>query len=689
MKILVSTLLFFLLCGNRTNAQNQHLVTVAELKELVQCPDQNCFLALVNPWGFKYKSNKKGKLNKQEGTHYRYVRPYPNPLFAEATASYWIMVDNTRQVVFSSDNKDWIASLDNAIRAGGFVSVESKSTLTTTEEQYQFNENGRVWQLHRSKLDLMADSGTTTLTIRYDGTPVNASSVPGTGIQSAGQTVPPRSAGSAVPRLGGDWDRNYPQQNAGELLNAERSYAADYDRKHGKTGQTFFRVEKVSLQATVTNQYRPLTDDRWARSFDLPIRRTGFDAVANDRVRLFRQEALFEVAGERIWMPVQEVLLQTLPKETKPGQLVTLYALLVSYHDFGGTLHLSFLVNEFAAAAAAQVVAEESPYAHLIKESPSITNSTGSRLPGTTDCGFNWKPWSSVSAVEKGQMKRVMVSKYEEPNMSLLQYITDELTKGHKIQLARHNFFRDAESGYVVYIEYKVPENGNKGRVEVYENLGGSRLWPAATVKNRLCDVRPVDIQKPVRHPGVTGDDGQTLEFLGNTFFAMEYAEFLKKTGQTNPARSAAVKPAPVSSGIGKTAGGDTLEELSLLLLKALKTNDKALWMRCMHPDDSVEDDARSALRFDQYRECLDQNGVTEWSSVSYSRMTHLARPNGGDKVDLTVIRSRVTIEFTYRNGEFVGGLSFGSFSKYNGRWLVWAAGFGGDNCTVHRNFGR
>lgn len=327
-------------------AQTQHLITIADLKRLDQYADYSSFGSEVVRWNFAYKGEKKGKLDGVAGTQYRYVRPHPNPLFAEATASYWLLSDNSHQVVLTSDNKAWVAGLETAIQQGGFTLLNQKGD----NKQFMLKEANLIWYLTWKVPFLFADTSPHTLTLFSRINP-NAQTVSAVATQSTRPAVATKPTSSELPHLGGEWDTKYPPQNAADLFRAERQYAADYDKKHGKVGHTFFRVEKFRIQGKRTGQYRPLTDTRWDESFDLAVRRTGFEAFANERTRLYKQEALFDFNGERIWVPVQELLIKTLEKESKVGESITLYAVLVSYHDFGGMLHLSFLVNEFAAPA--------------------------------------------------------------------------------------------------------------------------------------------------------------------------------------------------------------------------------------------------------------------------------------------------------------------------------------------------
>lgn len=134
----------------------------------------------------------------------------------------------------------------------------------------------------------------------------------------------------------------------------------------------------------------------------------------------------------------------------------------------------------------------------------------------------------------------------------------------------------------------------------------------------------------------------------------------------------------------GSLLGANSPEELAKILLQALKNNDKKTWMRCMHPDNGVEEDYLSLLRFDQHRECLSQQGISNWSSLLYGLMTYNLRPMGGSKVDPSKTIPAVFVEFTYQNKEFSSKINLGTFVKYEGKWLVWFSGYT-DTCHMTR----
>ena len=716
MKSLAALLLLSWLLST-AHAQQPYLFTLADLEQLANCPNHACFKKVVQAKGYAFGNTEKLVTDGVPLTTHTYyvLSTGAQPYHREHLITY-AEQGNVVSVYFLTKSATFPGQLDADLEQAGYT--RQGSANPDQDREYSKETGGRLWTLYRSKPGLAA--GTATYTVGLSGTPAPAGSAPktefpvGAPVKPAAVATAPTSTGE-LPHLGGDWDTKYPPANAADLFRAERQYAATHDREHGKTGHTFFRVEKVRIQGKRLGQYRPLTDKRWADAFDLALRRTGFEAFADNRQQLYRQEALFDLNGERIWVPIQESIIKTLEKESKVNESITLYAVLVSYHDFSGTLHLSFLVNEFAAPATTdlfdpkrkpesgqpvQAINPANQPAGSDKTQPETGTAkpvalSGIRKTAPGSCGFNWVLWQAVPAAEKAMMKTVMVTEYKSPTVSLPQYIAAEMAQGNTIQVARHDFFNDGQAGYVVYVDYKIRQNGDKGRVDVFENLGESKLWPSARVQENLCAVQPFNDGKTnqQRRRGVVGDDGQLTEFLGNIFFEREYALFLTKAKQKTPPSGAgngsvpAAAPKPTAQSTGRV-GAKTPEDLAMLLLKCLKTNDKATWMRCTHPDDEVETDEVSARRFEQHREQMTAQGVTNWSLVQFSRLTYPLRPMGGSKVDPNQTIPHASLEVTYKNQEFIGRISIGTFSFYEGRWLLWFCGYPSDD-QIGRNSGR
>lgn len=125
------------------------------------------------------------------------------------------------------------------------------------------------------------------------------------------------------------------------------------------------------------------------------------------------------------------------------------------------------------------------------------------------------------------------------------------------------------------------------------------------------------------------------------------------------------------------SGGGTTPDELGRILLRALQTNNKQLWMNCVHPEQSL---AFNDERFDEFRKWIEQDGVSDWSKVSFSRVTFTRESMGSDDKGLVKgdqVRRNFKVEFTYKGREFIGGFGIMTISTYNGgnKFLIWFPG--------------
>lgn len=128
------------------------------------------------------------------------------------------------------------------------------------------------------------------------------------------------------------------------------------------------------------------------------------------------------------------------------------------------------------------------------------------------------------------------------------------------------------------------------------------------------------------------------------------------------------LREAEASGNTKGLTGGATPDVLGRLLLKAIKANDRKLWISCIHPiAGSPENVAES---FDRVRNRLEQEGVTDWNAIVFSRVTYSVEYpgwthdkgvfQGGSTPKLQMFKGEQTrrlfkIEFTYRNNEFLG----------------------------------
>ncbi|WP_158643935.1 hypothetical protein [Pseudobacter ginsenosidimutans] len=109
-----------------------------------------------------------------------------------------------------------------------------------------------------------------------------------------------------------------------------------------------------------------------------------------------------------------------------------------------------------------------------------------------------------------------------------------------------------------------------------------------------------------------------------------------------------------------KFVGGKTGDELGRVLVNALKNNDSTTWLRCLAPSVKITSEVRDD--FGKLRNRLASFGLSDWSKVSFSRVTYIE-----DKGQLTAFK----IEFNYGT-DFIG--AFGYFTGaglYNGKYLL------------------
>ena len=138
----------------------------------------------------------------------------------------------------------------------------------------------------------------------------------------------------------------------------------------------------------------------------------------------------------------------------------------------------------------------------------------------------------------------------------------------------------------------------------------------------------------------------------------------LNKNSKTAPA----LAKRPTSKAL---AGGATVEQLGMQVVKALKTNDKKLWMACIHPDigsvapyndpailDSYAED------FERMRQYFETHGVAQWDKLTYSITSF--DYTSSDKI------INIEIQFYYKNKEYICIVHYGSARKYKGRYYFY-----------------
>jgi len=99
-----------------------------------------------------------------------------------------------------------------------------------------------------------------------------------------------------------------------------------------------------------------------------------------------------------------------------------------------------------------------------------------------------------------------------------------------------------------------------------------------------------------------------------------------------------------------KRTGAPTPPELGRVLLNALKTNNKKLWISCIHPETDENFTKMITDRLDEWREDFMGRGIEKWNLVTFSRVIYTPRTENGEKK-----ADNFAVEFYYNNKEFLG----------------------------------
>jgi hypothetical protein len=139
------------------------------------------------------------------------------------------------------------------------------------------------------------------------------------------------------------WDKNYSEINLIELLNYEKHYA-DSIEKDKTIPPYYYSTGKYRFKAIYLGEIRKL--DSAIRQSMMNVYSMQIGDVANLN-KLLDKEVLFEVDGQKIWMPIQIQLEDDLHAEMTKGDVATLYCLHFNEHKFNNTLYNIFLISEF------------------------------------------------------------------------------------------------------------------------------------------------------------------------------------------------------------------------------------------------------------------------------------------------------------------------------------------------------
>ena len=140
-----------------------------------------------------------------------------------------------------------------------------------------------------------------------------------------------------------DWDANYEFIVVDEVLAFEEKYAQEVE-KDTTSGHYYVRMDTYRFFAEFTGNIRPV-EDKVINSVKRVYKiRTGDSSILND---LVLKEYEFNVGNSKIWMPIQNQLVDYFNSEVNIGEKVLLYALFTNEHHFEGGFTNVFLISEF------------------------------------------------------------------------------------------------------------------------------------------------------------------------------------------------------------------------------------------------------------------------------------------------------------------------------------------------------
>jgi len=144
----------------------------------------------------------------------------------------------------------------------------------------------------------------------------------------------------------------------------------------------------------------------------------------------------------------------------------------------------------------------------------------------------------------------------------------------------------------------------------------------------------------------------------------------LQKTGKLNKTTE------NTTTSTQNLLGGKTQIELAQILLKALQTNNKETWLKCLHP--KAPEDERQGLverKFKETREKFSGLGVINWSLVKFSRAIFTPDQkwtfDDGSNEKLNILK----VEFYYNNKEYIGLVGNFSIVTFEGKYFILSAG--------------
>jgi len=140
-----------------------------------------------------------------------------------------------------------------------------------------------------------------------------------------------------------DWDKNYKYESAEKIIQAEIDYAKEVE-KDTTEGHYYVAMDKFRFIAEFTGNERKI-DSKVFNSMKRVFKvKMGSAEVLNG---LVSKEFEFNIGRSKIWMPIQNQLIDDFKNELTKGKKVLLYTLFTNEHEFKGGIINTFLISEF------------------------------------------------------------------------------------------------------------------------------------------------------------------------------------------------------------------------------------------------------------------------------------------------------------------------------------------------------
>lgn len=139
------------------------------------------------------------------------------------------------------------------------------------------------------------------------------------------------------------WNAEYKPQDVPAMLKKEHDYALKV-QKDKNVPPYYFRKAKYRFKAKVMGA-SALIDDDVMNSVNRVYKLTGGNPAILQP--LFKKAVLIQVGNQKMWMPIQEKVLDGLKAELQAGDSVTLYCLYLNEHTSKNVLYNNFLICEF------------------------------------------------------------------------------------------------------------------------------------------------------------------------------------------------------------------------------------------------------------------------------------------------------------------------------------------------------